>query len=138
MKNEIFRKKSLDRVNSPEALEDYIQVTNPGVWLVMGAVIALLIGACVWGYWGRMESTVSASAIAENGIVVCAIPSEKLTSVSVGMTVHISGTEGTVSSVSVSAERSEYQLTISADVPDGIYPVEIVTESIRPMDLIFN
>lgn len=138
MKNEIFRKKSLDRVNSPEALEDYIQVTNPGVWLVMGAIIALLIGACVWGFFGRMESTVSASAISDHGTVICTVSGEKNTSIAVGMTVHINNTNGMVDAVSMDSESGMFHISIAADVPDGVYPVEIVTESIRPMDLIFN
>lgn len=138
MNNEIFRKRSLDRVNSPEALEDYIQVTNPSVWLALGAVIILLIGACIWGFFGRMDSTVSASAIAENGTVTCMLSAEKTASVSVGMPVQINGLSGTVAAVAGGKEPGVFQITISADVPDGIYPIEIVTESIRPMDLIFN
>lgn len=138
MNNEIFRKKSLDRVNSPEALEDYIQVTNPGVWLVMGAIIALLIGACVWGFFGRMESTVSASAISENGSVSCSVSGDRIASIAVGMTVHINNTNGTVETVSLDSKSGMFHISIAADVPEGIYPIEIVTESIRPMDLIFN
>ena len=49
MSEEIFRKKSLDKVKSPENLDDYIQVSNPGVWLLLVSVIILLAGACVWG-----------------------------------------------------------------------------------------
>ena len=40
--NSIFRKKSLERVQSPEQLNDYIKVANPGVWLVLIAVIIFL------------------------------------------------------------------------------------------------
>ena len=38
-----FRQESLDRAKSPEQLDDYIRVSNPGVWMVLGAV--LLAGA---------------------------------------------------------------------------------------------
>ena len=47
MARNIFRKSSLDRVSNPEQLNDYIRVTNPGVWMIMCAVILLLIGVCV-------------------------------------------------------------------------------------------
>lgn len=30
MSDQIFRKKSLDRISSPEQLNDYIRVANPG------------------------------------------------------------------------------------------------------------
>ena len=64
MNEQSFRKKSVDRVSSPEQLNDYIRVANPSLWLVLGAVIALLIGVCVWGVLGRLDTTVSAVAVA--------------------------------------------------------------------------
>ena len=63
MEQKIFRKKSIDKINSPENLNDYIRVTNPGVWLILAAVIALLIGACVWGFFGHIDTTADASAV---------------------------------------------------------------------------
>lgn len=38
----IFREKIMERVSSPEQLGDYIRVTSPGMWMVMGAVVLLL------------------------------------------------------------------------------------------------
>ena len=46
MENPIFRKKSLDRISSPEALDDYLRVTTPAIWLILTAVIMLLAGFC--------------------------------------------------------------------------------------------
>ncbi len=37
-----FRKKSLDRISSPEQLTDYLRVTNPGIWIFLAAVVVLL------------------------------------------------------------------------------------------------
>lgn len=45
---ELFREKSLERVSSPEQLNDYIKVTTPSVWLVLIAVILLLVGILTW------------------------------------------------------------------------------------------
>ena len=41
-----FRQESLDRAKSPEQLDDYIRVSNPGVWMVLGAVRFLLFDGC--------------------------------------------------------------------------------------------
>lgn len=49
MNDKIFRKKSVDKMSSPEQLNDYIKVTNPGVWMVLAAIAVLLAGVCVWG-----------------------------------------------------------------------------------------
>ena len=53
MDNQIFRKKNIERVSSPEQLNDYVRVSNPGVWMVLTAVIVLLFGICAWGIWKR-------------------------------------------------------------------------------------
>lgn len=47
--NTIFRKKSLDRVSSPEQLNDYIKVATPGMWLILLAIVIFLVGMIVWG-----------------------------------------------------------------------------------------
>ena len=51
----IFRKKSMDRVSSPEALNDYIRVTTPSVWIVLLALAALLVGMLAWSVFGTVE-----------------------------------------------------------------------------------
>lgn len=55
MKNSIFRKKSMDRVSSPEQLNDYIRVTSPGVWLFLIALLLLLAGFIIWTAFGRLD-----------------------------------------------------------------------------------
>lgn len=50
MSNPIFRQKSIEKITSPEQINDYIRVSNPSVWMVLAAVIVLLAGVCVWGY----------------------------------------------------------------------------------------
>jgi hypothetical protein len=37
-----------ETLHSPEKLNDYIKVSNPGVWLVLGSIAALLVGVLVW------------------------------------------------------------------------------------------
>ena len=52
--NSIFRQKSLDRISSPEKLDDYVKVTTPSVWIALTAIILLLAGALVWGIFGEV------------------------------------------------------------------------------------
>ncbi len=54
MNNGLFRKKSIDRVSSPEKLDDYIRVTTPSVWIALAAMILLLVGAFIWGVFGEV------------------------------------------------------------------------------------
>ena len=52
--NSIFREKSLKKVSSPEALNDYIRVTTPSVWLVLIALVLLLAGIFAWSVFGTV------------------------------------------------------------------------------------
>ena len=53
-KNTLFREKSLEKVSSPEALNDYIRVTTPSVWIVLIALVLLLVGMLVWSIFGKV------------------------------------------------------------------------------------
>lgn len=157
MENQIFRKKSLDRVSSPEQLNDYVRVSNPGVWMVLVAVIMLLVGVCIWGVFGRLDTKISAAAIVESGSVTCYVKEADFASVKTGQTVIINDKECEISAVSstpiaVTAEFGEYvlhvgglqvgewvyQVTFQTDLADGIYSAQIVVDSVSPMSFILN
>ena len=40
----LFRKASVERIQSPEQLNDYLRITNPTIWVLLAAVIVLLAG----------------------------------------------------------------------------------------------
>ena len=48
MNETIFRKKSLERIASPDQLDAYLKVTNWSVWLVLAALVLALAAAGVW------------------------------------------------------------------------------------------
>lgn len=52
----VFREKSIERVSSPEQLNDYIRVTTPSVWLVLAALVLLLAGMLAWCTLGTVEA----------------------------------------------------------------------------------
>ena len=51
----IFREKSIERVTSPEQLNDYIKVTTPSVWLILLATLVLIIGTLFWAVFGKIQ-----------------------------------------------------------------------------------
>jgi hypothetical protein len=61
MNENIFRKQSIDRISSPEQLNDYIKVSNPSIWIILTAVIVLLAAVLVW----------SIGCLSGNGISLC-------------------------------------------------------------------
>ena len=52
MAGTVFRKKSLERIESPDQLDDYIRVTSPGTWMVVLVLVLLVFAGIVWGFFG--------------------------------------------------------------------------------------
>lgn len=158
MANQLFRKKSMEKVSSPEQLNDYIRVSNPGVWIALTAVIVLLIGVCVWGIFGRLETTVGSAAVIKDGVMTIYIKEEHLGKIEEGMTIRVKDREYLITSVETAPRTipegfDEYMLHLSGmhvgewvfgvtamdtDLADGVYKAEIVVESIAPMSFILG
>lgn len=135
----LFRKKSLDKVKSPENLDDYIQVSKPGVWLLLISVVVLLVGACVWGVFGQIESTVETSIRAENGTVVCYIADSDISSIQNGMTVKFSDYEAVVAGI-VQKDGTGYVFGLQSNqtIPEGFYKGKVVVKSVKPISFVLN
>ena len=138
MREEIFRQKSLDKVKSPESLDDYIQVSNPGVWLLLISVIILLAGGCVWGVFGHVDSTVKVNVHAENEKIVCYVTDEAITSVQTGMTAEFAGFEAVITAIGQEDGKVFCTLEAKESVPDGFYEGKIIISSVKPISFIFN
>jgi HlyD family secretion protein len=59
----IFRQTALDRLSSPEQLEQLMQVVNPQHWLALATCGALVGLALLWGMWGRLPTTVTGRGV---------------------------------------------------------------------------
>lgn len=136
---EIFRKKSLEKIKSPESLNDYIRVSNPGVWLLLAGVVVLLIGACIWGIFGRVDTVLPAVCEVENGTAAFFVEPAGADQVSGQVTVNIDGVSYEVT-LTEPGEGAAAGFVGSAPLAlaDGRYPVEIVTERIAPLSFVFN
>ena len=134
---QIFRKKSLESISSPEQLNDYLKVTNIGIWVLLASVILLLAGLFAWSTFGRLETTANGVAVVENGTAQILIYDTSKGDIKSGMTIRIGDDEYTVSTV----EKDDLGRSIAyAPVSelDGKYDVKIVIESIAPISFLFS
>ncbi|MDB4949666.1 MAG: hypothetical protein JWM27_2315 [Gemmatimonadetes bacterium] len=63
MNQSVFRKVSLDRLSSPEQLDQVMQVTNPRGWIALAALGLLLATGVAWGFLGTLSEKVSGRGI---------------------------------------------------------------------------
>ena len=47
----------MERVSSPEQLHDYLRVTSPRLWMILGAIVIILAGFIVYASTATMENT---------------------------------------------------------------------------------
>ena len=153
----LFRKKSMDRISSPEQLNDYIRVSTPSVWMLLTAIVVLLAGVCVWGIFGHMDTTLTAVAVSENGQVTAYVRQADVGSVHVDAAVTVDGQAAKVLSIAAQPVQAEegfteymrhvgglaqgewvYAVTLDIACPDGVYTAQIVIDSVSPMSFVLN
>lgn len=59
-RNSVFRAAALERLSSPEQLDERMQVVSPRGWLALAALGALLLAVVLWGCLGRIAVEVHA------------------------------------------------------------------------------
>ena len=62
-KRSIFRKESLERLSSPERLDQLMQVVSPKSWLPLAALGSILTVAVIWSIYGRIPVTVEGRGV---------------------------------------------------------------------------
>jgi len=95
MENKIFRKSALDRISSPEQLNEYMKVAGPGVWCIMAGLAVTFAAFIVWGLLGSIPETVEISGttlIRDGGqmVVYSFLPIDETRALNEGMSVRVS------------------------------------------------
>lgn len=157
MNEQLFRKKSIEQVSSPEQLNEYIRVSNPSIWMVLAAIVILLVGICVWGIVGHLDTTLTTVAIGEHGEMTIYVRESDISSIEPGMVVRIGDVEYTVSEIlsepmAVDGDFNDYALhvgnlvsgewvypvKVNGEYLEGVHDAKIVIESVSPISFIMN
>ncbi len=63
MDNTLFRQEALDRIESPERLNEMVRITNPKSWIVLSSFIGIVVSVIVWSILGQLSYSVSGQGI---------------------------------------------------------------------------
>ncbi|GEM_PF-1113683 len=153
---DVFRKKSLDRVSSPDELDKYVKTTTPSLWLLLGSIVVILVGIIVWSCLGRIES---------NSIIGCKVQSHNASAYiketdyeKIGDETYIKVDDrvyeiASISGPSLAGESSDrflmqaasiadgewyYTVSFETELADGEYKGKAVFETISPITFIIN
>ena len=154
----LFREKSLESIESPESMNDYLQVTSPGVWLVLAAVITILIGAVLWSIFGRINTSIDVAVVSSSEDQNCYVPYEELEGIMSAGVVAVDEHEYPLrmdadsETIIISESTNPYirvaggfhigdvavEIPIEGDIPTGIYTGTVTTESLQPISLLIQ
>ena len=146
----IFRQESLNKIASPEQLDDYIRVVRPGHWLIIAAASVLIAALCVWGFTGTIPNTLLAPGyVASLRGAFCYVPPEQMPGALVGKPAVIAlpggeRVEAAVASVSAVpysarelAERIGSEWIVEAVLSGGYaYEVALEAQTDLPVELL--
>ena len=157
MAEQIFREKSLKKISSPEELNDYVKVANPGIWLLLVGVIILLVGFFAWGALGQIETKIDAACVSEDGKLKVYVKEADMNEITLNTELTINDEEYKIRSISddpvqVDSLFNEYMLHIGnlkegewvyvlnldSNLKAGVYKAKVVKEKIKPLSLLFN
>lgn len=147
MAEKLFREKSLERISSPENLNEYLKVASPGVWLIMISVILVIVGGIFWASSGYVEKTVETALVSDGaGENYLIIKGNEKDNIAVDMEVRVPDRDSAkIVSVSatpihpdenmseyayhlagISGDEWIYVATVDGDYLEGTYPATII------------
>lgn len=93
----IFRKSSLERISSPEQLNEYIKVTSPSLFVILLAIFIVLLSLGVWLFKAEIPKYVNIEGIIASDIyepdtqkLYCYVPISTSKRISKNMEVQVS------------------------------------------------
>jgi hypothetical protein len=158
MNSRLFRKKSLEKLTSPEQLNDYIRVTNPSVWVVLTAIFLLIALFMLWVTNGSIDVEEHTIVIVKSGVAEVYVSSEYAGKLKEGLVVSVGEAEGIIRTV----PAQPVQITTDFDATaksiakmkngdfyypcrmdfvfdnDGLYPATVTFETVTPLSFFVN
>jgi len=126
---EIFRQKSIDRISSPEELNNYLRVTTPGVWAILVAII--------WSSVGVLETKADAKIEIKDSVMTVTVTGAKTDKIKNGMIVVVDESESVLEKV----EIDEYGRAVGeavTNLADGKYNGEVIIERVHPIKFLIK
>lgn len=115
----LFRKQALERLSSPEQLDQLMQVVAPRSWLLLAGLGLLIATLLLWGLFGTITTTAQGRGVlSEPGVALLYLPSGEATLLKPGMPVRLSF---------ANASPQEYGYLVGTVGAVGAVPIDLET-----------
>ena len=138
MASDLYREKSIERISSPEQLNEYLKVTKPAVWVLLLAVILLLVGFIVWGALTYIGSFVKGTAEVKDGVMIVRFEDDPFAEkIREGMTVNTEETSDIITSIGRDGNGDIFAMA-DTKLKDGTYEVSVRYKTTQILSLLFG
>ena len=116
---QLFRQDVMDRLNSPERLDELLRITSPRGWIALLSLALVIVTALAWGIYGTISTKVEGSGIfidPEGVHPVISLGSGRLSSirVKVGDIVEVGQLVATMTNPDVQKQLDNQKIMLSA------------------------
>lgn len=112
----LFRKQALDRLSSPDQLDQLMQIVSPRSWLILVGLAALLVLCVAWSLLGTITTTVDAPGVlSDDGTVRLYLSPAEAARLQAGMSVRVTMTN---------VRPQEYGYLVGRVVEVGAVPID--------------
>lgn len=138
MEKKLFREKSLEKISSPEQLDDYLHVITPAVWAVLLGIVIMLAVFFYWCSETAVESYVDGSAVSANGVMSISFNDQKdEKNIREGMNVRVGNLSTQIDSLGKNGDGRILAIA-KLDIPDGKYNVKVGYNRVQIISFLFN
>ncbi|MBR3348611.1 MAG: hypothetical protein IKG55_00890 [Solobacterium sp.] len=134
-KQTVFRKETMERISSVDQLTDYLRVTDPGIWVILAALIALLSGLFVWSLIGNLETRQDVMIFVKDHRAQ--IITSGMDPLEAGMPLSVSGQDFHIAAAQTDEYGRPYGIA-EVTLPDGTYEGTVVTDSVHPISFLLG
>ncbi len=159
----VFRQESLDRVKSPEQLNNFIKISKPSVWVITVSILFLLIGVIVWSVFGSVDTTIALKAVVKEDNIFFYVPESIASNLEIGFPVIVDDAQGEITEISdepykydevliklnndeyltylLGVEYEKYLFEIKVDIAnldEIVVDADVVVDRINPISFVFN
>lgn len=161
MSNEIFRDESLQQINSPDNLNDYIKIASSGIWMLLGSILLILVGGIFWCIFANLETKADSAVVVNGSSAKCYLSEDDSKYISDNMTIIIDGQKYPLGEHNANMEKLSpddssdevylhvmnhekagwyfiYDIEGLSDLKDGIYKGTIIIDSVKPISFFVN
>ena len=151
----------METISSPEQLHDYMRVTSPRLWMLLGAIVVLLVGFIAYASTATMENVLQISGELESYEIIddekgettrhtfltCELTDEDREVIKTGMKARLGAETGMVTYIfedhdEATGENNRNAIVVMDNpkltLPEGKYDVEVVLESTTPISFLWN